>query len=119
MHDKIVAMLKNFDILMPKLFEEVVMVELLSNQREEKVAAISKFSIFWKLTAEDYPRYVAFPDGIVLYNILEYLENKDPTVRLSSKSWISESTRHFRRVLDPLINLLLAEDTRVYITQSK
>jgi len=50
-HAKIVSLLKKFDGLLPKIFSEVVTEELNSKEREVKVRAIKKFSIFWKLTS--------------------------------------------------------------------
>jgi hypothetical protein len=46
-----VSLLKKFDALLPKIFSEVVTEELNSKEREVKVRAIKKFSIFWKLTS--------------------------------------------------------------------
>ena len=42
------------------LFSDVVIHELNSKDREVKVRAITKFTIFWKLTASDYPAYKPF-----------------------------------------------------------
>lgn len=115
-HEKIVSLIKEFDAILPKMFSDVVTDELVSKSREQRVRAIHKFSIFWKLTGDAYPQYVAFPDGCALFNMLDFLEDKDPTLRLSSKSWLSESTIYFRRILDPLVEFMLHPDTRVYVT---
>jgi len=61
-HQKIVQLLKKFDGLLPRLFSDVVIGELNSKDREVKVSAIKKFTIFWKLTANDYPQYKPFYD---------------------------------------------------------
>lgn len=55
-------LLKKFDGLLPRLFSDVVIEELNSKDREVKVSAIKKFTIFWKLTAADYPEYKPFYD---------------------------------------------------------
>lgn len=97
-HEKIVSLLKKFDALLPKIFSEVVTEELNSKDREVKVRAIKKFSIFWKLTSLDYPDYKPFYEKdtdlrryVALHNMLHILEDNDPTLRLSCKSWLSES----------------------------
>ena len=59
-HPKIVSLLKKFDGILPRLFSAVVIQELNSKDREVKVRAITKFTIFWKLTASDYPAYKPF-----------------------------------------------------------
>ncbi len=56
-------------------------------------------------------RYVA------LHNMLHILEDNDPTLRLSCKSWLSESKQFYRRILDPLVEEFLS-NSKVYITYS-
>lgn len=94
-------LLKRFDRRLPKIFSEVFIDELNSKDREVKVRAIKKFSIFWKLTAQDYPKYLPFAgseDGkkyLALHKMLLILEDNDPTLRLSCKSWLSESKQSY------------------------
>ncbi|CDW85800.1 n-terminal domain-containing protein [Stylonychia lemnae] len=123
-HQKIVQLLKKFDGLLPRLFSEVVIEELNSKDREIKVRAIKKFTIFWKLTATDYPQYKPFYDKntdlrkqVALHNMLHILEDNDPTLRLSCKSWLSESKKYYRRILDPLIEEFL-QNSKIFITYS-
>jgi hypothetical protein len=55
-HFKIVTLLKKFDDLLPALFSEVVINDLKEKTaRDIKERGIKKFSIFWNLTALDYP----------------------------------------------------------------
>ena len=49
--------------------------------------------------------------------MLNILEDNDPTLRLSCKSWLSESKAFYRRILDPLIEEFLA-NSKVYATYS-
>jgi hypothetical protein len=109
-----VSLLKKFDGILPMLFSDVVIHELNSKDREVKVRAITKFTIFWKLTASDYPAYKPFYEEnsfmrrqAALHNMLHILEENDPTLRLSCKSWLSESKLFYRRILDPLIEEFL------------
>lgn len=44
--------------------------------------------------------------------MLEFLESQVPAVRLASKSWLAVSTAHFRRILDPLLEVLLSDQTQ-------
>ena len=57
---QIVQLLKRFDILVPKIFSNVVTQELNSKDREVKHRAVKKFAIFWKITAKDYKEYKPF-----------------------------------------------------------
>lgn len=47
--------------------------------------------------------------------MLNILEDYDPTLRLSCKSWLSESKQYYRRILDPLIEEFLA-NSKVFVT---
>ena len=49
--------------------------------------------------------------------MLHILEENDPTLRLSCKSWLSESKLFYRRILDPLIEEFLA-NSKVFVTYS-
>jgi len=113
-HEKIISLLKKFDGILPKIFSEVVTDELNSQDREVKLRAIKKFSIFWKLTALDYPEYKPFYEKdtdlrryVALHNMLHILEDTDPTLRLSCRGWLSDSKQHYRRILDPLLEEFL------------
>ena len=70
--------------------------------------AIKKFSTFWKYTAYFYPNYMPFKTEIrgkkylALHNMINFLEDPDPTLRLSCRSWLSQN-RQFNRILDPII----------------
>ena len=39
---------------------------------------------------------------LALHNMINFLEDADPTLRLSCRSWLSQS-KHFNRILDPII----------------
>ena len=126
------------DKLMPKIFSEVITADIVSLDRNVKLRAVTKFSIFWKLTASDldykpfepiterYANYTSesnnsripslyksrsMMDSLdeeraynALHKMLEILEDKDPTMRLSCRSWLSESKRDYHRILDPLLS---------------
>ena len=59
-HVGIVSLLKRFDLLLPRLFSDVVTQELNSRDRDVKFFAVEKFNIFWKLTSNDYHEYKPF-----------------------------------------------------------
>ena len=59
-HVGIVQLLKRFDLLLPKLFSDVVTQELNSRDRDVKFFAVEKFNIFWKQTEDDYAFYKPF-----------------------------------------------------------
>lgn len=114
-HKQIVTLLMKFDRLLPALFSEVVINDLLDKApRETKERGIKKFSIFWNLTSQFYPQYRPFYEKDTtdrrygaLHNVLHFLEQNDPTLRLSCKSWLSECKSFYNRILDPLIEEFL------------
>ena len=111
-----VNLLQKFDEYLPIIYSDVVNKELSSRNSDIQLKAISKFSTYWNLTADRYPKYVAFPDGSSLFKMLEYLEDDVPAIRLASKSWLSLSASYFRRVLDPILYILLNPQTDVFTT---
>ena len=40
---------------------------------------------------------------MALHEILNFLEDPDPTLRLSCRSWLQQNYKHFDRILDPII----------------
>ncbi len=92
---------------MPKMFSEVITQALCEPKTQDQ--QINKFTKFWKLTQGEK---VQFADGsAVIINMLEFLESPIPSVRLASKTWLATSTMHFRRILDPVLDLLLEDNT--------
>lgn len=122
-NSKIVVLLKAFDNFLPKIFSEVVNNQLCSTESQAKVKAITRFNIFWKLTSKDYPTYIPFKEQddkenrcyIALHTMINILENFDPTLRLTCKSWLNDCQENFRRILDPLIEEFL-DNSNVFVS---
>ena len=53
-------LLKKFDMLMPKIFSDVITEDLNNKDKEVKHLAVGKFAVFWKITAKDYNEYKPF-----------------------------------------------------------
>ena len=127
-HFKIVTLLKKFDNLLPALFSEVVINDLKEKaSREVKERGIKKFSIFWNLTSlDDKYKPFSYKDKTTsthrrhaaLHNVLYFLEQNDPTLRLSCKSWLSESKNFYYRILDPLLQEFL-KNSKVFVSSTK
>ena len=47
---------------------------------------------------------------VALQNMLQILDDDDPTLRLSCRSWLTESQSSFHRILDPILNEFLGTD---------
>mmetsp|Transcript_1941 Transcript_1941/g.2806 ORF Transcript_1941/g.2806 Transcript_1941/m.2806 type:complete len:175 (-) Transcript_1941:4115-4639(-) len=107
--ENIVTHLREFDKLVPRLFSDVVIEELRDKEdRGKQDRAIKKFTTFWRYTAPYYPGYKPFEKEIngkkylAMHNMVNFLEDPDPTLRLSCRSWLSQS-KLYNRILDPLI----------------
>jgi hypothetical protein len=99
--------------------EELNSVMRDENSRDKVNRGIKKFSIFWKLTEKDVhyrpfkPLYERDEEAVrdldanrsyePLHKMLEILRDNDPTLRLSCRSWLSESKLAYSRILDPLL----------------
>ena len=51
--------------------------------------------------------------------MLDFLEHEHPLIRHLSKSWLSEAKNQFRKIIDPLLKVLLDKETKWYISFKK
>lgn len=51
--------------------------------------------------------------------MLDFLENDNPLIRHSSKSWLTDSIQLFYRILDPIFEVLLQSSTPWYVTENR
>ena len=54
-----------------------------------------------------------------MFKMLDYLDDHNPLLRHSSKSWLLDSIPLFQRILDPILEKLLNRNTKMYITDNK
>mmetsp|Transcript_73498 Transcript_73498/g.102034 ORF Transcript_73498/g.102034 Transcript_73498/m.102034 type:complete len:203 (+) Transcript_73498:2301-2909(+) len=117
-------LLKKFDNIVPNIFQSVIVKGIAHSDREVKSTAIVNFSIFWKLTSGDYPKYKPFSHEnlrtkyCALHNMLDILEVNDPTLRLSCRSWLAESKLSYNRILDPLLEEFISH-SKIFVSSSK
>ena len=109
--ENIVILLQKFDDQVPRIFSDVVIEDLTKKKDSEGQdvnLAIKRFTIFWKFTGQHYPKYMPFKTEVsgkmylALHNMINFLEDPDPTLRLSCRSWLSQS-KQYNRILDPII----------------
>lgn len=85
--------------MVPLIFSAVIIDELECEDVKKQDSAIKKFAKFWKHTAHKTgePMYTPFAQefcnrkNYVLHVMINFLESADPTLRLSCRSWLSES----------------------------
>ena len=119
-HQKPVAdLLIKFFIADTNIFQNTISNTFAVNDIEQNVISIKNFSQFWKLTSEFYPEIIFFENGECIFKMLDFLEHEHPLIRHLSKSWLSEAKNQFRKIIDPLLKVLLDKDTKWYISFQK
>ena len=119
-HQKPVAdLLIKFFVADTNIFQNTISNTFAVNDIEKNVISIKNFSQFWKLTSEFYPEIIFFENGECIFKMLDFLEHEHPLIRHLSKSWLSEAKNQFRKIIDPLLKVLLDRDTKWYISFQK
>ena len=119
-HQKPVAdLLIKFFIADANIFQNTISNTFAINDIETNVISIKNFSQFWKLTSEFYPEIIFFENGECIFKMLDFLEHEHPLVRHLSKSWLSDAKNQFRKIIDPLLKVLLDKETKWYISYQK
>jgi len=69
--------------------------------------SVKLFSDFWQLLNDYYTDYELFKNGECIFQMIDFLDNPNPLLRHLSKSWLDQSFKQFRQIIDPiLLNLL-------------
>jgi len=86
----------------------------------DKVLAIRRFTIFWRIAMERSPDQlgVVFEKGEGVFNMLDHLENESPIVRHSAREWLLDASPQFAAVLDPVVGILTHKDVSRTVTAS-
>ena len=71
------------------------------------VESVKLFSDFWKLKNEFYSDVIFFSNGECIFKMIDFLEDKNPLLRHLSKSWLNQNNKHFDKIIDPLLSVLL------------
>ena len=119
-HQKPVAdLLIKFFVADTNIFQNTISNTFATNGIDQNVLSIKKFSQFWKLTSEFYPEIIFFENGECIFKMLDFLEHEHPLIRHLSKSWLNETKNQFRKIIDPLLKVLLDRETKWYISFQK
>ena len=109
---KCVSLLIAFHKVSKSEFAGFLAGSLVSADVANKVAAIRRFTIFWRVANENWPDQlgVIFERGEGVFNMLDHLENESPIVRHSAREWLLDALPRFSAVLDPLMAILMHKD---------
>jgi hypothetical protein len=112
----VIDLIIKFYYIQPNVFSNIISSTFVTNNFDNSVSAISRFSQFWKLTSEFYPETVFFENGDSIFKMLDFLDHDNPMLRHLSKSWLSQSIDQFDKIVDPLIKKLLSKSTSWFIS---
>ena len=79
------------------------------NLEESLKESVKLFSDFWQLLNEYYNDIIFFKKGECIFKMVDYLDDQNPLLRHLSKSWLDQSTKQFRKIIDPILEVLLDE----------
>jgi len=121
-------LLVTFQAHFPKIFADTVSNSFHVPSITEKEAAIRRFASFWKLSS-DMVKSEFIESGTGLFIMLDFLDNDNPLLRHSSKSWLIDSIPFLYRIIDPIFEILMQcnyngmvgddHHLKLYVTETK
>ena len=107
-HEMAIRMLTELSDFVPDRVCESIVKTLSANTLTEKERAFQRFSTFWKLTTDS--KYLIQYDitKVGLFKMLDFLDDDNPLIRHSAKSWLQDSIMNFHKILDTLFESLLS-----------
>ena len=76
------------------------------NTTENLYENIRLFSNFWKSVNENYQEHNLFKKETI-FKMIDFLEDKNPTLRHLSKTWLNQANQCFDKIIDPILMELL------------
>ena len=74
---------------------------------------VKLFSDFWQFLNEYYNHLSIFKNGECIFQMLDFLDSENPLLRHLSKSWLDQSLKQFKKMVDPILNVLLDENIQI------
>ena len=76
------------------------------NTTENLYENIKIFSNFWKSVNDYYPKEKLFKKETI-FKMIDFLEDKNPTLRHLSKTWLNQANQNFSKIIDPILMELI------------
>ena len=74
---------------------------------------VKLFSDFWQFLNEYYNDLLIFKNGECLFQMLDFLDSENPLLRHLSKSWLDQSLKQYKKMVDPILKCLLDENIQI------
>ena len=74
---------------------------------------VKLFSDFWLFLNEYYNDLLIFKNGECIFQMLDFLDSENPLLRHLSKSWLDQSLKQFKKMVDPILKELLDENIQI------
>ena len=75
--------------------------------------SLKLFSDFWQLLNEYYDDYILFKKGECIFQMIDYLDDNNPLLRHLSKSWLDQSSKQFKKIIEPILLVLLDQSIEI------
>ena len=74
---------------------------------------VKLFSDFWQFLNEYYNNLLIFKNGECIFQMLDFLDSENPLLRHLAKSWLDQSSKQFKKMVDPILKVLLDENIQI------
>ena len=74
---------------------------------------VKLFSDFWQFLNEYYNDLLIFKNGECLFQMMDFLDSENPLLRHLSKSWLDQSLKQYKKMVDPILKVLLDENIQI------
>ena len=74
---------------------------------------VKLFSDFWQFLNEYYNDLLIFKNGECLFQMMDFLDSENPLLRHLSKSWLDQSFKQYKKMVDPILKYMLDENIQI------
>ena len=78
---------------------------------------VKLFSDFWQFLNEYYNDLLIFKNGECVFQMIDFLDSENPLLRHLAKSWLDQSSKQYKKMVDPILKILL--DDNIQITKGE
>ena len=116
----VVLMVRLHEVIPSHVMETIIASDIIGPDKEKKVIAFHRFTLFWQLSTEVYentniPREKHFSRA--LFMMLDCLSSTDPTLFFLTKCFLQEGLKDIPRFMDPFFFVLMMPTSQREISE--